>query len=120
MSGVDCFDNEKVQKDLSSIREKQEKSGFLGSVGLRTDSSECTLELAFKILDKEDGPQLCLVANYLSESKDVDETSFRFEQIADSISEDIDSVSNQWPEECQSQLETLYGVCITHNSKEIY
>lgn len=110
----------KVTKDLLNIKEKQEKSGFLGSVGLRTDDYACTLDLTFQTLEKDGEMQLCVVANYLSESDTVDETSFRFEQIADSISDDIDKVSKKWPEECRKELEDLYGICISHNGKFIY
>lgn len=110
----------KVTKDLLKIKEKQEKSGFLGSVGLRTDDYACTLDLTFQTLEKDEGMELCLVANYISESDRVDETSFCFERIADSISEDIDKVSGKWPVECREELEGLYGICISHNGKFIY
>ena len=60
------------------------------------------------------------MAYYKSDSTEVDEESFRLEQIADSINEDIDKVSEKWSEEAQGALENIFGVCLLHNGKQIY
>ena len=118
---VDSLMNDsKVKNDLQVISKKQEKSGFLGSVGLRTDKHPCTLELKYEMFEQDGDSELCLMAYYKSDSTEVDEESRRLEQIADSINEDIDQVSGKWSQEAQAALENIFGVCLLHNDKQIY
>lgn len=120
MSVEALMNDSKVKEDLRVILEKQEKSGLLGSVGLRTDKHPCTLELKYEMSEQHGNNELCLMAYYKSDSTEVDEESFRLEQIADSINEDIDKVSEKWSEEAQGALENIFGICLLHNGKQIY
>ena len=122
MSIETLIKSDDVTQSLEQIRSKQEASGFLGAIGIRTDDHDCTMELSFQIIaqEGEDDPCLCLVANYTTESDEVDEESFRLEQIADSINDDLSEASSSWSQEQQDALENLYGVCIMVNGKQLY
>ena len=120
MSAEILMNNQKVVQDLGDIAEKQATNGLLGAVGLVTDDHDCSLDLRYEMYEQEGEPELCLLVTFSSQSDEVDEESFRWEQIAETISEEVEIRSESWTEEAQSVLEDFYGTCLFYDGNQVY